>query len=151
MKRKYCFVFLVIVLYLIQTGDLFAQYCLSFSYDNNGNRIERWLGDDCNDEKKFDKMKNTITSDYVLDECVLDEEMRVFPNPTSGCLTVQLKSIDSDNKATLNFYNMNGVKLVDCQIVCERHTLDISCFPRGVYLMKVEFEGYVQTKIVLKL
>lgn len=96
-------------------------------------------------------MKNTITSDYVLDECVLDEEMRVFPNPTSGCLTVQLKSIDSDNKATLSFYNMNGVKLVDCQIVCERLTLDISCFPRGVYLMKVEFEGYVQTKIVLKL
>lgn len=53
MKRKYCFVFLVIVLYLIQTGDLFAQYCLSFSYDNNGNRIERWLGDDCNDEKSL--------------------------------------------------------------------------------------------------
>lgn len=151
MKKKYVFVFLGMVLCLFQTDVLNAQYCLSFDYDDNGNRIERLLGNDCDDKEEFDNMRNTITSVCDIEECVVEDVLQVFPNPTNGYLTLQMNVIGGNKAASLSIYNMNGVKLVDCQMINKRHVLDISSFPRGVYLMKVESDSEVHTKMVLKL
>ncbi len=139
------------VLSLFKMNILCAQYCVSFDYDNNGNRIARLLNNDCNERKEYDKMRNTMTGEYDIEGCVVDDELQVFPNPTNGHLILRMNEIGGDKTASLSVYNMNGVKLVDCHMINESHVLDVSYFPRGVYLVKVESDSYIQTKIVLKL
>jgi photosystem II stability/assembly factor-like uncharacterized protein len=58
--------------------------------------------------------------------------LKLFPNPTSGNLT-----IEAPDKGTLIVYDINGVLLLQRELVESTTTIDFSSLPGGVYMVKL--------------
>ncbi|WP_034057475.1 S8 family serine peptidase [Lacinutrix jangbogonensis] len=69
--------------------------------------------------------------------------LRVFPNPVTNELNVQLPSIyESGN---LIFYTILGKKVLESQVSQTQRKVNVSHFSKGVYLLKVEADGFSKT------
>jgi hypothetical protein len=62
------------------------------------------------------------------------EFLKVYPNPSPNYVTVQYFGIDN---AYLQIYDMNGRLLFTKKGVKNTQTIDVSKFPKGVYMLKV--------------
>jgi photosystem II stability/assembly factor-like uncharacterized protein len=58
--------------------------------------------------------------------------LKLFPNPTSGDLTVE-----TPEKGTLSVYNLNGVLLLQRKLTEPSATIDVNTLPTGVYFVKL--------------
>ena len=70
-------------------------------------------------------------------------EAKVFPNPTQGHVTVQAKDL-----RRLVVVNALGQVVDDVELRADEHTLDLSRFGRGMYLMRIYTEQGVGTQRV---
>ncbi len=62
-------------------------------------------------------------------------KITVYPNPTSGKIFISRKEM---NQAIAEVYNLNGNKIFEQLLNTTSSTIDISQFPPGIYLLKVE-------------
>ncbi|RKE03409.1 VPS10 domain-containing protein [Marinifilum flexuosum] len=99
----------------------------------------------------------SITTDDVSKEIVLsivtsiseieDNLFKVYPNPTNGLVKIEGKLL---NKARITLIDINGkvwkVKTSD-NISCE---LDLSSYPSGMYILRIEKENEVYKKRLIK-
>ena len=76
-----------------------------------------------------------------VDEQAIDA--KVFPNPTQGHVTVQAKGL-----CRLLVVNALGQVVVDVELRADEHTLDLSRFGGGMYLMRIYTEQGVGTQRV---
>ncbi len=141
MKTKYFLIFPVLLLSCLFCKDLSAQRCLVFYYDSDGNRVQRFVTDNCEDNREYDEIQ-----EFEIDK---DENLTVYPNPTKGTFIITLPDNDISLSSTCVLYGINGVKLFECNI-CGKETIDISEFPSGVYLLRVTNEVEVYTDVILK-
>ena len=75
------------------------------------------------------------------------EQAKVFPNPTSGLLMVDLPEEAGITQAIL--YDLNG-RQVQLRIEnTARLTMDLSALNHGVYLLKVRGDGWLQSARVI--
>jgi len=74
--------------------------------------------------------------------------MSVSPNPsTDGMVNVKVNLVN----ASMEVYNMNGVRLIRDNINGFEHSLNLSGYAKGVYMIRVESQGRIITqKIVVK-
>lgn len=90
------------------------------------------------------------TSNYVLSVNELNAKsnlIKVFPNPTSGLLNLELKN--SLKTSEIVFYNLLGKK-VKTYNVTERK-LNIKEMPSGQYILKIKTdEGLITKKVMIK-
>ncbi len=70
--------------------------------------------------------------------------LTVFPNPTSGFLT-----IENHNKAILTIYCMDG-RILDITEINGNHVLDISAYKQGLYFLSVQSGNLTQTAKFVK-
>jgi len=82
-----------------------------------------------------------------------EKEMKVFPNPSTGVVNIELNGYANALNVTL--YSMNGSKIFSEVIdnyspdkVLKR-TIDLTRYGRGVYFVRLTNNGTVQTKKVL--
>jgi hypothetical protein len=66
-------------------------------------------------------------------------ELRIYPNPTNGILTIESKIPLHDG--LLEIYSTKGVLLLKGKIHRERVDLDLSDFSKGIYVLKVKEPG----------
>ncbi|MCU0370350.1 MAG: DUF2271 domain-containing protein [Bacteroidales bacterium] len=76
-----------------------------------------------------------------INDPVLEKNYRVFPNPTTGLITVY-----GDNITGIRIYNYNG-SLIG---IAASSSIDLSDQPEGVYYLKINSDNGVITKKVLK-
>lgn len=71
-----------------------------------------------------------------LEEYILDEIM-IYPNPTSGILNIEI-----ENDAILNseIFDAMGKSVLHISEITN-HTIDVSGFPKGIYLLKLELDN----------
>lgn len=138
MKTKYFLVFLVLLLSQI-SHEAFAQKCLLFDYDADGNRISRNVNDNCYETKDYLEVeKNQLVMD-----------LSVYPNPTDGSFKIIMpESIRSEHSSYL-IYDLNGVLLVE-QVLADETDVDIGNMPNGVYLLKIINGEETFSKIIVK-
>ncbi|WP_367391251.1 T9SS type A sorting domain-containing protein [Lewinella sp. LCG006] len=75
------------------------------------------------------------------------ETAKVYPNPTHGVLQVELPQQAS--RAQLNLYNLQG-QLVKQQVAnSNMETMDLSNLPAGMYLLRVQGEGWMQSARIM--
>ncbi len=74
-------------------------------------------------------------------------EARVFPNPTSGQLQVDLPQNLGTAQATL--YDLHGRLLQQQTTSTTGLTMDLSTLPNGMYLLKVKGDGWLQSARVM--
>ena len=85
----------------------------------------------------------------IIDDCnsvpELDEQKAtVYPNPTSGTLTIAAEDIEG-----ISIYNMLGEKLFEASAVGNRFEYDFSPHEVGIYLVRIQTKKGMVTKQVM--
>ncbi len=83
----------------------------------------------------------------------IDSEIRIFPNPTTGVLNIELPDYYND-KISVKIYSNDGEVLIDNRIAeqVSAHSVDMSELPSGVYMIKLIIpESKVVTKKIIKI
>ncbi|MEO0468374.1 MAG: PKD domain-containing protein [Bacteroidota bacterium] len=103
-----------------------------------------------------DTLQDTVVVDYVVGiEALLGlEELKVFPNPTKGQITLQLQ-LSMMQSLDLLLYDVQGKKQLYIpllnQIGLVQKDLDLSVLPKGMYVLVLQGEnGRVHKQIVIQ-
>ncbi|MCB0637761.1 MAG: T9SS type A sorting domain-containing protein, partial [Lewinella sp.] len=78
-----------------------------------------------------------------------DQQLTVYPNPTSGQLTLNLRGY-LEQEATLEVYNAFGQLMQQRPlgvITAATETVDLSAAPAGVYLLRLRFEDGTRAQL----
>jgi large repetitive protein len=79
--------------------------------------------------------------------------MEIYPNPTEGLVMIQLAGVDENSQAWLSVYDLAGKQLTTLdwsKYINTNHTLDLSAYPAGMYLVQVMTGSEVMTEKVVK-
>ena len=102
----------------------------------------------------MDSISFQVTSTVSIDENGLDQEVRVFPNPSNGQLAVQIHGVTSF-EGSLEIINGVGKVLVK-EVVSKQEgrfelPLDLRQLPKGVYTLRLSGEeGMKNIRVVLQ-
>lgn len=136
-------IFLIGMLCLGLSGDLYAQYCLSLKYDDNGNRVNLSV------VKCFVSCRGTEEQDVL--EIYDDNDLMVYPNPNMGEFDIEINDRDSDyDECVLQIYDNKGV-LIKTEEFVEKTRMDIRDNPAGIYLLRIIKGEKVCNRVVVKI
>lgn len=132
----------------------FAQSTLprTYDYDNAGNRILRTTvplrqAIAADSDTIFADVSNTKQEPYY-EEIVGENNVKVYPNPTKGMVTLQF---DKPVKTGLyRLSDLSGKLLSDGTITNPIVTLDLSRYENGVYLLTLTLDGQTDTWKIIK-
>ena len=69
------------------------------------------------------------------------KEFTVYPNPTTGNITLTLDAIDESRPLTLKVYSLIGQEMHTETILpfngVKKKQLDLSRFPKGIYMLEI--------------
>lgn len=147
MEWKYKVIFLMLLLCLLKYENLFAQYCLSIRYDDNGNRMEKLVTRNAKDDENLDE--NDIMNLEVSEDS-FDDNVLVYPNPNKGLINIQLYRENEQDVIIYELYNNLGV-LIKTEQLTNSIRVDISDNAAGIYLLKIITDEMMLNKIVVKL
>jgi photosystem II stability/assembly factor-like uncharacterized protein len=89
-----------------------------------------------------------LSSGIHLNEEISNKEVKVYPNPTSQFITVEISNID-DRIINLEVSELSGKVLKRKQCISHQpfiHRFDLSELSRGIYLLKIRSENALQVK-----
>lgn len=142
-------IFLMGLLCLVSSNEVFSQHCFKISYDKNGNRVS-FIAKECDKyERGSADVEETLD---VLGENPDDEmeDLFVYPNPSNGRFQIELKGAECDDLVEVYVYNNKGI-LITSQKFVETMCVDISDYPAGVYLLRIIRDKGERSEIVVKL
>jgi len=88
-------------------------------------------------------IKVVVGSD--VEKFVLDERLKVFPNPSDGGFYVVY---NGEENRILKLFNVVGQVVLEKQIQPGRNVVDIKKEPKGLYFLKVENEPFGSIKLI---
>lgn len=116
---------------------------VSYSYDATGNRISR---SSVVNAPQFSSGRNISKSVSSF----LQQTLSVGPNPTSGLLGIRLSQWNDTDNCSLLLSNTSGQVLIQQAMTSADATLDLSTFPKGYYLLRVDLNGEKNTYKIIK-
>lgn len=115
-----------------------------FTATNDGSYAVIITKNDCKDTSDCYNVSGTGIHDPSADDLV-----HVYPNPTSGILTISSGTFIKDGQ--LRLINIIGQSIQEAKLTGHGFRLDLSKFPPGNYILEIKAEGQVsRTKIVKK-
>lgn len=76
-------------------------------------------------------------------------EFKVYPNPTSGMIKIQLKTERSSSATQLQLFDTNGRLVREEQLLNGEGQIDLSDQPRGLYFLNFLYQGQRLTKKII--
>lgn len=74
----------------------------------------------------------------------------VFPNPTSGSLTITTEGGASAQRITMSVATLGGVAIWQCELPEKEQPVDLSPFENGVYILSVRVDQEIKTWKIIK-
>ena len=84
-------------------------------------------------------------AEFVEGEEYADFDFTLYPNPTQGIVYVEAPA-----GTTLEVYDLRGSKLLDAAVENGSHTLDLSSYAKGVYLLRLQSGDLVETQRIMR-
>lgn len=122
----------------IAAFTLQAQTIVKYNYDNAGNRIYRGII-----VMETTLKKGTIDTDSseykqkILEEKLGDVTVRIYPNPTKGIIKVEIPEYKPEFKGLAALYSLKGKLLQTKVFDSSEITLDLTSYPLGTYVLKI--------------
>jgi hypothetical protein len=124
-----------------------------FSYDANGNRIQRWV--------TIQKIAIVDTADSLHQDTVFKnrissadnkqgQNISLNPNPTQGLLDLQVTGMMEGETAEYVFVSLTGQELMRKKTGLPTTKIDISSFAPGTYIVNVTLGKRVERWKVVK-
>jgi len=112
-----------------------AQNPVTYGYDDSGNRVSRVVVLALRSSKEE---TTTTGEEKVYGETLKDFTVRIYPNPTKGDLTVEIRQLQEGQTVTLRLYGMSG-KLIHHKNDFHGGTekFNIGKQPAGIYVLKI--------------
>ncbi|MBR6162069.1 MAG: T9SS type A sorting domain-containing protein [Bacteroidales bacterium] len=153
MKKKY--VLLLICLFIASALLAQAPLARTYDYDASGNRVlrktitmrslETTTPDTAyNREREYCKMEDP----NIFSDNVCKQDVRIFPNPTSGMLTLMF-----DRPLGNGYYrvfSLSGKILLEGNL-SQNTKMDLSSLPGGTYLIRITLDNDSETWKIIKL
>ena len=140
MRTKYFLMFLALMLSAFLHNATYAQNCLLFDYDADGNRVSRTVDYGCNGKSE----------DIVAQEDNVEQDIVVYPNPTDGSVTILVPDSFESNAPHFELYDVNGMLHVKSDLYVGETHVDIGMLNTGVYLLKIYNGEDVFSKMIMK-
>jgi hypothetical protein len=124
-----------------------------FSYDANGNRIQRWV--------TIEKIIKADTADSLHQDTLIKNRISgaenkegqmisLYPNPTQGLLDLQITGMKEGETAEYVFVSLTGQELMRKKTGLATTKIDISSFAPGTYIVNVTLGKRVERWKVVK-
>ncbi|MDR0560369.1 MAG: T9SS type A sorting domain-containing protein [Prevotellaceae bacterium] len=149
----------------IFTVNLTAQ-SLNYNYDASGNRTKRYvpvatksrstdtaLYKPAADSSAIKNIDDSYGDVPALETGEKSDELdvKVYPNPTSETLEVEIINLKTNGKAQLEIYTFAGQLIKRIDRVQSRQIIDLSDCASGIYLLQIIADGKtVSVKIIKK-
>ena len=78
---------------------------------------------------------------------VLHAHFRIYPNPTRDMLTI---AFEEKGEYTIELTTLNGQVLFRTDIEDSTYRIDLSSYPRGLYLINIRSKAFISTKKIIK-
>ena len=121
-----------------------AQH-LKYSYDAAGNRIKKEITIPQQNANK----KSAVEADFFSDR-LCSKAIRIYPNPTSGMLKIEICGYENSDNGYLYVYNLAGQHIITVDITSSFTQLDISDKPKGIYILQIEINGETSIWKIIK-
>jgi uncharacterized repeat protein (TIGR02543 family) len=79
--------------------------------------------------------------------------MEIYPNPTEGLVMIQLAGVEENSQVWLSVFDLSGKQLTILdwsQYINTNHTLDLSAYPAGMYLVQVFGDDWTEVGKLVK-
>ena len=146
MKQQICLIVCFLSIFSLMKGQSSRQY----DYDEAGNRVLRTVfvlsapNSSPKQQKSNDLPPDTEESDelgIVYVDKVGDIALKIFPNPTTSVVELQIEGEHGEIEGTVTFYNLSGAKIGEQRITSYRTEIDMSSYSVGTYLATVVING----------
>ena len=138
----------IIILSLLFTcfyPTLHAQDKVKYGYDAAGNRISRTIvlaPRSAPIEEEQPVVHTEVFSDILL---------KIYPNPTTGLLKVEISNLPEGQTAEIFLYSMSGKLISSFKNISNTVSINISNQPAGIYVMNIIAGNYrTEWKIIKK-
>ena len=125
MKTKF-FIFILSI-----SLGAYSQNSVCFDYDDAGNRTDRTI---C--LKSSETVADASTTIQPFKDQLGEYVINLFPNPTLGLITVTISGV-SEPVGNLILADINGKVLLKQETLLVDNRFDLSSFPKGVYILRI--------------
>lgn len=144
--NPYLIVMIFLCVYMLSTS---AQNVISYAYDQAGNRISR----------KVINLTTTPNPTHVkkdqdpapVEDQLGERKITVYPNPTKGMLGVEIAGVDNKDELQVMIFDVKGRELLTKRVQKGVTLINISQYPTGWYVLRVQAgKKMTEFKIVKK-
>jgi len=123
-------------------------YYVNFAYDADGNRVSRTitLGDDRED--RGPSSDTTEVAHYT--DFIEESEISIYPNPTSGRVSVGMTSAPDGVTFTATLFSPSGVVITKKEISSSPAEFDLGGMAAGTYILELRCGGEARTWKIIK-
>lgn len=118
---------------------------IAYDYDQAGNRISRVIKLPNKAKKHVETTDSTVVKDQLGKQTIT-----VYPNPTRGALGVDIKGSDVTDQTSITVYNGQGVQLYFTKADAGLNSIDMSAYPVGWYILRVQIGSYKKEYKIIK-
>jgi hypothetical protein len=121
---------------LVLASGIAQNNIVSYAYDNAGNRISRKIVD-LNITPNPSHVKKNADPVPVEDQ-LGERKITVYPNPTKGALAVEITGGDTKDQIRLIVFSSQGTQLQNIKVTATTTPVDMSAYPGGWYILRVQ-------------
>ena len=135
------------ILLLITISSVAKAQNVGYTYDDAGNRIKREIVINRQQAPQIDAGTN---EEETFSDMLAQKHIKIYPNPTSGLLKVDVLDLTSDDQCLLQLFASSGQQLISKQTTSKTTSLDISSRPNGIYFLRISIGDDETTWKIIK-
>lgn len=141
MKKLNLFLFILLFALTIK-----AQQQLSYAYDAAGNRVSRTIVLDTRSTSALVNEGDTV----FFEEMLAEKQIKLYPNPVESVLTLLISDYTPSMEGEFSLFSMGGVMLDRRRITTETTYVEMSRYPKGIYVLHIQLNGQPTSWKVIK-
>ena len=153
MNKHLIFLFCLFIPLFCMAQNPLPRY---YDYDAAGNRETRYVipmllapQDSLQvDERTSGELQ--ITNDEYFVEKIAQVEIKIYPNPATEKITLEITNLQDLQTGVFKLYNLNGQLLKECPVHSVSTEVSLAGLSAGVYLLKVNINGRVEEWKIIK-
>ena len=119
---------------LLQAAMTISAQSVAYTYDTAGNRTARVV----TISKSPAAQEETITA---LQDLIAEKAITIYPNPTKGILSVEIKDYTDQLQAEFRLTDLSGRTIINRKASSDIQTFDLSRQAAGIYLLQIRING----------